>query len=493
MLSVFFTPEACFSKMVEKLKVSAPCWLNRIESTVGEDSRELNRELVQAWLEHIGTGDIGARLKLASGIELTHRRVVNGSLTTKFGKVRLRRIGYSLPEHEYVFPMDAVLNLPKSSYSYELQRFVARRASMSSFDEVLELTEEVSGVKIGKRQAIEIVEGCIRDFDAFYEMRKARKREKSPVLVLTTDGKGIVMRDDGLRAVTKAKAEKSTTKMRTRLARGEKANRKRIAQVASIYTIERFCRTPEEVVDELARRQAYQRRPRPSAKRVWASVEKDAAHVIVELFAEAHKRDPKRRKEWVVLVDGQRHQMLLIRSILKKEQVKATVILDIIHVIEYLWLAARIFHEETSNECERWVEDKLKGILDGRAGRVAGSIRMSAAKTKLTKEQRKVAETSARYIAQRKRYMNYRNYLKLGYPIATGVIEGACRHLIKDRMDITGARWSLSGAEAVLKLRSLVTSDDFDDYWKFHLQREHQRNHLSKLADPRQLATLLPS
>jgi hypothetical protein len=211
------------------------------------------------------------------------------------------------------------------------------------------------------------------------------------------------------------------------------------------------------------------------------------------MFTEAHKRDPKHKKDWVILVDGQKHQMRLVRSIIRKEQTAAVIIVDIIHVIEYLWQAARVFYEETSNECERWVEDKLVQILNSRAGKVAGSMRMSAAKAKLTKEQRKVVEISARYIAKLKHYMNYQEYLKQGYPIATGVIEGACRYLVKDRMDITGARWSLSGAEAVLKLRSMVTSGDFDDYWTFHLKQEHLRNHLSKLADPRQLAAITSS
>jgi hypothetical protein len=80
-------------------------------------------------------------------------------------------------------------------------------------------------------------------------------------------------------------------------------------------------------------------------------------------------------------------------------------------------------------------------------------------------------------------YLNYPLSLAKGYPIATGVIEGACRHLVKDRMEITGARWGLQGGEAVLKLRALVINGDFDADWEFHEQQEYHRNHRSKFSE----------
>ena len=193
------------------------------------------------------------------------------------------------------------------------------------------------------------------------------------------------------------------------------------------------------------------------------------------------------------MVDGHKQQMRLITSLIKREGVDAVIILDLIHVIEYLWDAARVFYsgeKETSKACQRWVDDKLEMILNSESRKVAGSIRMSAAKTKLTEAQQKTAEKCAGYIAKRKAYMDYLGYMQKGYPIATGIIEGACRYLIKDRMDVTGARWSLEGAESVLKLRALVKNGDFDAYWPYHVQREHERNHVSKLRDLQQLESL---
>ena len=482
-----------FLAMMKKAQSPYARWLDSVETEIEQDGRGLKHDLLQGTINSMGVGDIGPTLFAADGTELTHRRVTETVLHTIHGKIKIRRIGYSRRGHESIFPLDVAINLPSFSFSFELQRLIARRVSTASFEEVLDLTLEVTGARIGKRQATEIVQQCAIDFDDFYEsQRQVSGLSEVPIMVLTTDGKGIIMRPDSLREGTRERAAKAQRKMRTRLARGEKTNRKRMAQVGAIYMTSRFCRTPKDVINELARREAKKHRPRPLNKRVWASVEKEPDEVIRTMFAEGRKRDPKHKKEWVVLVDGHKQQMRLIKGLVKKEGVEATIVLDIIHVIEYLWIAARLFHEdESSTECERWVEDKLEKILNSQAGKVAGSIRMSAAKANLTTVQSKSAETCARYIAKRKPYMDYARYLEMGYPIATGVIEGACRYLIKDRMDLTGARWSLNGAESVLKLRSLVKSGDFESYWPYHVRREYERNHAPKLGDMSQLEPLL--
>jgi hypothetical protein len=491
---VFREAEEQFTQMVEKYKTPSALWLNAIESEIGQDGRELTRKILQGHIDSRGPGNVGEAIITTDGISLTHRRLIKRSLQTLFGKIDITRTGYSVPGYSTLFPLDALLNLPLSSFSYGLQRFIARRISTTAFSEALTLTQEITGVSVGGRQAMQIVESCSIDFDAYYASKMARKNRKAKVLVLTTDGKGIVMREESLREETQKRALDTKQKMKTRLSRGEKSNRKRMAQVASIYFIEKFIRTPKDITDELSRQTANLYRPRPYQKRVWASIEKDSDDVIKSMFTEAHKRDPQHSKEWVILVDGNKHQLCVVKSLAKKEGVKASIILDIIHVIEYLWDAARVFIDESNHaDCEKWVESKLTQILNGEAGKVAGSIRMSAAKRKLTKDKKQTAKDCARYIARHKPYMHYVKYLKHGYPIATGVIEGACRYLIKDRMDITGARWGLSGAESVLKLRSLVTSGDFDDYWTFHLKSEYERNYIARINNLDNLQSLMAS
>lgn len=471
-----------FNQMIDKFKEPSLAWLDKVEAEIKLDSRELTRRILQGHLNSKGSGDFGQAIITKDNIKLTRKRLFPRTLQTLFGAVSITRIGYSIPQHQNIFPFDALLNLPTSSFSYGLQRFIARRAAVTAFSEALNVTTDVTGVVIGKRQALKIIQDSSIDFDDYYAKKFRDSNNLSDLLVLTTDGKGIVMRHESLRDQAKKRAAVSSKKRQSNAK--EKLNRKRMAQVASIYFIARFVRKPEDIVDELSRKKANSQRPRPTKKRVWASIEKNAHDTISEMFLEARNRDPKHDKEWVVLVDGNKQQIRLIKKFAKKEKIKVTIILDLIHLIEYLWDAAHVLiGESKQSECEQWVSEKLLQVINSNAGKVAGHIRMSAAKKKLTPEKQKTADACATYIANHKPYTHYAKYLEAGYPIATGVIEGACRYLIKDRMDITGARWSVLGAESILKLRSLVTSNDFDEYWDFHLQCEYARNYSEKIVD----------
>jgi hypothetical protein len=252
--------------------------------------------------------------------------------------------------------------------------------------------------------------------------------------------------------------------------------------VAAVYNIDRFERTAEDFRRELKKLEIVEDkpRPRPLAKRVWASVAKPPEEVTQELFHEALQRDPEQEKEWIALVDGCPHQIERIQQQAQKQNIKLTVICDIIHVIEYLWRAAWAFHKQGDPAAEDWVNERFLLILEGKSSTVAGGIRRSATNRKLSKENRKSIDTCATYLLNKTPFLKYDEYLAKGYPIATGIIEGACRHLIKDRMDRTGAKWSIHGAEAVLKLRSLKASGDFKKYWEFHEDQELKRNHNSK-------------
>lgn len=498
-IDLFVAAENHFAKMLENLQsqTAKEKHLDILEDHLSKEARELARLLLQGHIDSRGGGDIGPKVISAEEVELNHRRKMPRTLYTVFGQILINRIGYSRRGHHSLFPLDAQLNLPIGSFSYGLQQMVAIESTKGSFEESFLTIERLTGVKIGKRQALEIVKQCASDFDAFYQEQflSAQSDEVSsvPIMALTTDGKGIVMRPDGLREATRKRQKESNQKLKHRLSKGEKRNRKRMAQVASIYFINRFVRRPEDIIQEFLRKKAMQTRPRPLGKRVWASVEKEFSVVISELFEEAQRRDAKHCKEWVVLVDGQGYQLKEIKKIAKQRGTRITIILDIVHVIEYLWDAAHLFFEESSQLCEEWVSTKLLKVLNSQGRKVAGSIRMSAAKRDLSEKQKKVAETCANYLTSNKQHIDYRTYLLKGYPIGTGVIEGACRYLIKDRMDITGARWGLGGAEAILKLRSISKSNDWEEYWNFHLKQEFARNYVSRYQDLDQIGPILSS
>ena len=205
--------------------------------------------------------------------------------------------------------------------------------------------------------------------------------------------------------------------------------------------------------------------------------------MVAEATLEAERHDPEHVKHWVVLVDGAETQLDLVEASAAAYGVDVTVILDIIHVVEYVWKAAHVFHREGSPELECWAWTRVRSILEGKARKVAAAMRRAATVAGLSSDTRKSVDTCADYLLKYAPYLHYDRYLAAGYPIATGVIEGACRYLVRDRMELTGARWRLVGAEAVLKLRALRASRDFDAYWDFHEAREYQRNHARRYTD----------
>jgi hypothetical protein len=257
-----------------------------------------------------------------------------------------------------------------------------------------------------------------------------------------------------------------------------------MAEVGAVYDITPVSRCPTDILpfDDTQRAQAT---AGPTARNKWltASVVDDAATVVTAIFDEADRRDPDHQRTWVALVDGNVHQILRIQAEAKDRGVTVAILIDFVHVLEYLWKAAWSFHREGDPAAETWVRKHAQTILEGHPTRVAGALRRAATLAGLDKHARENADKAATYLTNKKAFLNYPTALNQGWPIATGIIEGACRYLVKDRMDLTGARWGLHGAEAILKLRALHSNGDFETYWAWHLAQEHRRIHQSRYLD----------
>lgn len=460
-----------------------------VEAFVHQSGTELLRRLFQGHLDLRAANEPSQPDVIGSdGIVRPHRRKnCQRQLETVFGEVVVARLGYSTkqPGISALYPEDGKLNLPIDQYSEGVRRRVAIESSKVSFSETSTSVSETTGARVGKRQCEEITVKVAQDFTDFYSQRHQEHPESSQdLLVLSTDGKGIVMHSEDLREATALAAQRSEKQYKTRLSPGEKRQRKRMATVASVYSTPRFVRQPEDILGE---EKDPPERPAIVNKRVWASVRHDAKTVIASAFEEASHRDPQHLREWVGLVDGQEHQLDCLNAAAKREGVEVTIVLDFIHVLEYVWKAAFCFFPPGTDEAQAWVLERALRILQGKASDVAAGIRRSATLKDLSSKERENADKCADYLLKYRSYLHYDQYLAKGYPIATGVIEGACRHLVCDRMDITGARWRIERAEAVLQIRALRSSGDFDEYWKFHKLQEFNRNHASKFQDPERL------
>jgi hypothetical protein len=493
---VFVRSRELFESLIAELAGGemTGCTHAELEERLTDRGRELLRSLMQ---DHLSLRTVreerADRVTGSDHIERTrvergHRR----GLATVFGPVTVTRMAYRAPGARNLYLADAALNLPEGRHSDGLAKMAVIESVRGSFDDAAEAIGRASGVAVGKPQLLAMVRGAAADIEAFYAQRLPGPAPGA-LLVQTYDGKGIVMRPEALRAGTVKAAAKASQKLSTRLSPGEKNGRKRMAELGCVYDAEPVPRTPGDVLARSAKPgQDATRRRGPVATGKWltGSVTDDIAAVIAAGFDEATRRDPGHERTWVALVDGNNTQIQAIKAEATRREAEVRIVVDFIHVAEYVWGAAWSFFDKGDADAETWVAGQLTKILHGKAGDVAAGIRRRATRFGYTSDERKGADEAANYLTSKKPYLDYATALAAGWPIATGVIEGACRHLVKDRMDITGARWGLEGAEAILRLRALNTSGDLDDYWQFHLLKQHQRRHETRYARHQNTHTL---
>ena len=443
--------------------------LHQVECQQEHKGREVQRLLLQTHIQQRGHGAVGLALRVNEGVGpvlYPHRRLHTRRLKTIFGSVEITRMSYSRPGAASIHPLDEALQLPARSFSYELQKRLVKAAAQGTFRETRERSAEITGAPVPTRSIEEVIQDAAPDFDACYSERTPEPwTETGSILVAAVDGKGIPMvKPGGAQRIV-------------RLTKGQKANRKRMATVAAVFTRAPWIRTPKQVVESLFDTERIIRTgeppaPRPEHKRVWASLTKGKAAVIGEGAAEMLRRHPQGHKIHVALTDGERALQNLVSA-----KLQVTLILDLLHVLEKLWKAAYVFHTEGSPEAEQWVRVRALRILQGSVSQVVKGIRQSVTKLRLGGSKGKTLSSVADYLYRNRTRMCYDEYLAQGLPIASGPVEGACKSLIKDRMERSGMRWTEGMAEAIVKLRAIYLSGDLDPYWSFHIQRDQERLH----------------
>ncbi|NJO12269.1 MAG: ISKra4 family transposase [Gammaproteobacteria bacterium] len=466
------------------------CEHAEVEQHLQRRGPEVMRQLFQCYLNRISAAEEQREVVVgADGAARRYARVRRRQLMSVFGSVEVCRLGYSDHGVGSVFPLDAQLNLPLQYYSHGLRERVGEAVASGSYESAIEQIARHTGGRIAKRQAEEVSQVLAADFEEFYRRRQPAPRQQHPreLVVLSMDGKGIVMRHEDLREHTRQRAEGAAHKLSSRLSRGEKRNHKRMASVAAVYEVALHVRSAEQIMVSESKA-ARPGGPKPTNKRVWASVEHSVPEVMDEVFAETRRRDPRGERHWVMLVDGHEGQLREVYAAIKRHGASVTVIQDFIHVLEYLWGAAWCLYEEGDPCAEQWVKERAIAILQSKSSAVAAGMRRSATRRGLSQSEREPLDKCAEYLLKNRERLDYAHALKEGLPIATGVIEGACRHLVKQRMECSGARWSLKGAEAVLRLRALRMSGDWDDYMVFHKRTERLRNHPACYDQQRKVA-----
>ena len=445
------------------------------ETVIGEEGRELQRRLLQA------TFDLdAAREERAAGVTsaagIRHGTVEAGhgrGVTSVFGPVRVTRMAYRNRREPNLYPADARLVLPGDPYSLGMRALTAFHLAAGGFGQAQEVIEARTGVTAGRAQLTGLAEDLAAWTDDFYagRSRDAEEGEQpdGDVIMMQADGKGIAMRPEHRKNAGKADAGHPGIK--------------KMAEIVAVAGFTPAIREPEDIAAPPARRQAH---PGPKARDKWvpASVTESIEDMIASAFEEAGRRDPERVRQRVFLAGGNKQQITAIQDQAGERGLKVPILIDYIHVSGYLGKAAAALHPGNPAAAGQWADGQLLRVLHGRAKAVAATLTSVAAKTRADPRTRHLDLTdmdkAITYLTNNHKHMKYDKALANGWPIATGMIEGACRFVIEDRFGITGARWSPDGAEVILKLRAVVVNGDLDDYMRYYKERYRSEHHLAR-------------
>ena len=445
------------------------------EEVIGEEGRELQRRLLQA------TFDIdSAREERAEGVTsaagIGHGSVEAGhgrGVTSVFGPVRVSRMAYRNRREPNLYPADARQVLPDDPYSLGMRALAAYHLAGGGFGQAQDVIRERTGVTVGRAQLTGLAEDLAAWTDDFCEQRAQDADDDLPdtdVIMMQGDGKGIAMRPEH-----RKNAGKETESTHPGI--------KKMAEIVAVADFTPAVREPEDIAAPPGRRQAH---PGPKARDKWvsASITESIEDMIAAAYDEADRRDPQRVRQRVFLVDGNKQQITAIEAQARERSLKVPVLIDYIHVSGYLGKAAAALHPGDPQAAGQWADGQLLRVLHGRAKAVAATLASVAARTRSGPRNRHLDLTdmdkAVTYLTNNHRHMRYDKALANGWPIATGMIEGACRFVIEDRFGITGARWSPDGAETILKLRAVVVNGDLDAYMRYYKNRYRDEHHLAR-------------
>jgi hypothetical protein len=444
------------------------------EKLIAEEGRNLNQDFLQATFElDAAREERAAGVTSAAGIRHgTAEKNCKRGLASIFGPVTVTRIAYRNWQEPALHPLDARQGLPDDPYSLGMRALAAHHLARTGFGQAQAEIENLTGVKIGLAQPGGIAGDLARWTDDFYEERARDAGEDVPatdVIMMQGDGKGIAMRPEHRRNAGKQD--------------GTRPGIKKMAEIVAVAGFTPAVREPEDIAAPPARRRAH---PGPKARDKWvsASVTEAIEDMIAAAYDEADRRDPGHVRQRVFLVDGNKQQITAIQAQAAERGLKVPVLIDCIHVSGYIGKAAACLHPGDPVGAGQWADGQLLRVLHGRAKAVAATLASVARKTRANPRKRHPGLTdldkAVTYLENNQKHMKYDKALAKGWPIATGMIEGACRFVIEDRFGITGARWSPHGAEVILKLRAVVVNGDLDDYMTYYKNRYRREHHLTR-------------
>ena len=455
--------------------------LHELERETWKQLLALGYETLDLLFALLGPGDVGETCTLDDGRVLRRLDLHRRPYQSPFGEFSLERYGYGTREGQELelVPLDERLALPAGKFSYLLQEWDQSEAMEASFGQTSQIVERILGLTQHVDSLEQMNRRLAEQVEPYHQSQAAPPPEsEGPLLIQTIDHKGVPLRHPADRPTIADHDPQSE----------RRKDRKRMAAVAGVYSIEPYVRTPEQVLEALfappgQRRPEQSRRPRPQNKRLRACLphvnsqgdEIDGTAAMFGWLAdETQARNPQGRKTLIHLTDGE-PRLRTERDVFQPD-VAMVDILDLLHATPRVWDMSRLFCRDQASRIA-FVKERVGRILRGEVRAVVQGLRSLATRRGLDEERRKELEKVCTYFETNADRMRYDEYLAQGYPIASGVIEGACRHVVKDRMERTGMGWTVPGAQAMLSLRCLWLSDSWDPYLTFRMEQETHRLH----------------
>jgi hypothetical protein len=397
--------------------------------------------------------------KTIDGSELRYHRDTERHYVSIFGKLCFERPYFYRKGKGGQTPLDAELSLGDDCYSDLVREVNDYLGVYGVYHKACETLERLLGLKLSTRVIQTNLSEDTADVSAYYAQKLGPvASSEAGILVIQADGKGIPM------ILEETKTDK------VRLGKGEKHGRKKEAIVTSVYSIEAFIRTPEQVVASYYDKISLDRPSKPQNKHLWATL--DGKNVALRRLAEQVQfRLGSHIQHKIALCDGCK----ALQTRLAKYFPDFIQILDFIHANEYLWKVANALFGETNDQRFEWMKARTLQLLSGQTKQLIAEFRALTKQPKISKRKRLQLIKTANYFERNLPFMDYPTYLSNGWPIASGVIEGACRHFVKDRCELSGMRWLQTGAESLLRMRAVAENNDWDDYHVYRKQQRHLR------------------
>jgi hypothetical protein len=394
----------------------------------------------------------------------------NRRYVSLFGEVSVNRGYYWLKGVGSRCPLDEVLSLPERSFSDWIQQRLSELTLTMPYEDAVDIWSRWLGLSLSKRSSEQLNTDHADYTLDYYSMRETPEvGAEDSILVISADGKGIPM------------TRQDSPPPEARRGRGQNKTAKKESTVTAIYTVAPYPRTSDDIIQALVPESISldtqkKARPAPIGKQIFGTLQGQET-AFEHLVEQVTHREHPQLTHLVALTDGNRG----LKNRVQQHFPHFTLIIDIIHVTEYLWEVANTLLGETHVMRDTWMRDALCCVLEDDLDRLLNHLDYQWARVSSKKQT--VLKKVRRYLRNNRQHMDYQSYLAHGYPIGTGVIEGACRHLVKDRFEQAGMRWSKLGAQVMLNLRATFLNGDWDDFQRFRRHQAHQQRYGSSHPD----------